>query len=705
MARKRKAKEKTLINRELSWLLFNRRVQMEADNPANPLLERAKFLAIVTSNLDEFVQVRYGEISRAAQGRGVGEKPQGGLSGKSLYRRVNREMLGQQNLQYLLYEGIRSELYLRKVRLYPTFPLTEKLKAREAEIFKEEIRPNIRRLSLQEEPQQKQLHLFVKLLYPRKKEIRFVILALPAALPRLYDLSKEGDTRLLIPLEDILRHHLPGLLRARVEQASAFRVIRNQDFPLPVHDTAEILPAVRDMLRKRRGGAVLRLEVEERMSEEMLAMLAIRFGAPKERRYRVTGPLDLNKLMMSLYGLLPRNGLKYPSHEPAPLPELMGGGLWRRIAAKDILLYHPYHSFAPVAHFLERAAADPAVRSIRQTLYRVSGHSPIIQALAAAAENGKAVTVLLEATARFDEENNLFWGERLERAGCKVLYGLPGLKVHSKVTLVERLERGKLKRYLHLGTGNYHEGTARQYTDFGLLTADRTLGEEALAFFQQLEGYPAPAARELIAAPKELKPALLRLIAREEEHAAAGRPCGILAKMNSLSEEEMIAALYHASGAGVPVRLIVRGLCCLLPGVPGLSKNIRVISIVGRHLEHARCFSFINGGENQVYLSSADWMPRNLQRRAELMFPVKDPECSLAVRNILELQWRDSEKAWQEQPDGSYRRRPSAPQGLNAQETLLFHLDEVLTGKREALSKAWTDASNHAETAAGAAPS
>ncbi len=688
MARKRKARGKVLVNRELSWLLFNRRVQMEADNPANPLLERAKFLAIVTSNLDEFVQVRYGALCGAAPKGGSEQEAEGGMSPRSLYRRVNREMLRQQNLQYLLYEGIRGELCRHRARLYPTFPLTEKRKAREAEIFKQEIRPNLRRLSPQEEPRQKQLHLFVKLLYPRKKETRFLILAVPTALPRLYDLSQEGEPRLLIPLEDIVRHQLPGLLRAKVEQAAAFRIIRNQDIPVTAASSREIVPAVREMLRKRRTGAVLRLEAEERMSEEMLAMLALRFGLPKERRYRVTGPLDLNKLMMSLYGLLPQRELKYPPWEPAPLPGLMGGGLWRAGAAKDVLLYHPCHSFAPVAHFVERAATDPAVKAISQTLYRISGHSPLIQALATAAENGKDVTVLLEATARFDEENNLFWGERLEKAGCKVLYGLPGLKVHGKVLLVERLERGKLRRYLHLGTGNYHEGTAWQYTDFGLLTADRALGEEAQAFFQWLQGGPPPPNRELITAPGQMKPALLRLIAREEEHAAAGRPCGILAKMNSLSDGGMIRALYRAGRAGVPIRLIVRGVCRLLPGVPGLSGNIRVISLVGRHLEHARCFSFVNGGQGEVYLSSADWMPRNLQRRAELMFPLKDPACRQAALNILELQWRDNEKAWQQQPDGSYRRPAAGPQPVNAQETLLYHLEEVLAGNRLSCSPA-----------------
>ncbi len=701
-SQKRKAHGKALGNRELSWLQFNRRVQMEADNPANPLLERAKFLAIATSNLDEFVQVRYGNLYANALGPKAHKKTQGGLPLDKLLKRVNKEMLRQQNLQYLLFEGIRSELYLQKVQLYPTFTLTESMRAKETLIFKEEIKPNLKKLALEEEPQQKQLHLLVKLVQPRKKTLRFVMLALPTALPRLFDLSDSPEVHQLIRLEDIVRHHLASVFpRVKIEQAAVFRVIRNQDFPVEAATQAEVVPAVKEMLQLRRTGQVRRLEAEERMGEEMLSMLMLRFGLPPEQRYRVTGPLDLNKLMMNLYGLLPRADLKYSPVEPQPLRELMGEGLWKRIAAKDTLLYHPYHSFAPVVHFVQQAAKDPAVRSIKQTLYRVSSNSPIVQALAEAAENGKEVVVLFEACARFDEESNLFWGERLEKAGCRVLYGLPGLKTHSKITLVERMERGKTKRYLHLGTGNYHDGTAKLYTDFGLLTADQALGQDAQNFFAELSGVTDLPMGELIRAPEKLKTTLLHLIEREKENALLGKPAGILAKMNSLSDEGMIAALCSASSAGVPIRLLVRGLCCLLPGVPGVSENIQVRSIVGRHLEHARAFCFVAGGEDQVYLSSADWMPRNLHKRVELMFPVKDESCKRAVENVLRLQWQDTEKAWEQGPDGAYERHsPKGQPKLNAQDALLYRLHEVLAGEAPPPSM---DGKGAAESPAGKA--
>ncbi len=682
-ARKRKPRYQRFTNREVSWLQFNARVQMEADNPDNPLLERAKFLAIVTSNLDEFMQVRYHGIREAAHLQNAGKKPLGGGSARNLYRRVNKEILHQQNLQYMLFEGIRSELYLQGVQLYPIFTLTEAMGKRETEIFKTEIKPNLRQLSKDEVLQQKQLHLMVKLFSPRRKETRFATLALPTALPRLYELTSEKGVHMLIRLEDIVRHHLPQLFpKEQVEQAATFRILRNQDFPLGEDRQAGLPGLVREMLRKRRTGQVMRLEAEERMPEEMLLMLMQRFGLQREQRYRVTGPLDLNKLMMNLYGQITRPDLKYMPAEPVLETQLMEEDVFARIARKDYLLYHPYHSFAPVAHLLQKAAKDPAVKAIKQTLYRVSSNSPIVEALAEAAEGGKRVVVVFEAQARFDEENNLFWGERLQKAGCQVIFGLPDLKTHSKITLIEREENGKIKRYLHLATGNYHDVTAKLYTDMGLITANVRLGLDAHRFFTQVEGGPALPMEALVKAPEALKQKLLSLIAREAAHAMAGRPAGILAKMNSLQDKDVIEALYGASQAGVPVRLIVRGICCLVPRLPGISENIRVRSIVGRHLEHARAFVFENGGAGEAYLSSADWMVRNLEKRVELMFPVKNPRLRRAVENVLWLQWRDTEKAWQKQPDGSYvRRSPDGGERMNAQEELLKNIRGVLGAK------------------------
>lgn len=678
-AHKRKAERHAIENRELSWLAFNRRVQEEADNPDNPLLERAKFLAIVTSNLDEFVQVRYQRIYQAAQ---EGKKF-GGVGGHALYRRVNRELLHQNNAQYLLYEGIRSELYLQGVKLYPTFSLDEDHIRREKALFEKEIRPFLKVEPLRgSRPRQKQLYLLVKLARSRHKGGPFCLVGLPTALPRLFDLSKAKEEQCLIRVEDVVKHYLHRLFpKDQVEHVAVFRIIRNQNFPVQERTGEDIVPAVREMLSRRLGGEVMRLEAEERMSEEMLTLLMQQFGLERERRYRVTGPLDLNRMLMNLYALVKRPGLKYPPAQPVEVAPLMGQDAFEQIDRRDWLLYHPYHSFAPVVHLMKLAAQDPTVRAIRQTLYRVSGNSPIVAALAQAAENGKEVQVLFEAHARFDEENNLYWGERLARAGCRVMYGLPGLKTHSKITLFEREVDGQTRREVHLGTGNYHDGTARLYTDFGLLTADPTLTSDAVAFFRGLESGGAEALEELVTAPDQLAPTLLDLIERECGHALAGRGARIVAKMNSLSDKAIIRALLNAGRAGVEIDLIVRGICCVIPEIEGVSDNIHVRSIVGRNLEHARAFVFENGGQREVYLSSADWMPRNLYRRVELMFPVKDVALARAVEHVLYLQWNDTEKARRRLADGAYLLSPRHADGLNAQETLLRDVEGVFAGR------------------------
>lgn len=677
----RKKSRKAIQNRELSWLLFNRRVQEEADNPDNPLLERAKFLSIVTSNLDEFMQVRYHGVYEAAQGKERDKRVQGGMRAETLYRRVNKEILRQNNVQYMLYEGIRSELYLEGVQLYPAFSLNDEALARVKSLFEKEIRPYLKAKSLEESHRrQKQLYFCIKLARGRKREAQFRLISLPAALPRLFDISCDKDVQRLIRLEDVVRLNLSRLFgKEEMEHAAAFRVLRNQDFPVEERTEEDVESAVRTMLAKRPTGQVMRLEAEECMSEEMLTLLMKTFGVEMERRYRVTGPLDLNKMMMALYGIVKRPDLKYAPAAPAETPQLMGEDVFDQIDRRDWLLYHPYYSFAPVVHLMQRAAEDPTVRSIRQTLYRVSGNSPIVAALAQAAENGKSVTVLFEAHARFDEENNLYWGERLRRAGCRVLYGLPHLKVHSKITLFEREVNGQVRREVHLGTGNYHDGTAKLYTDFGLLTADPGLTDDAVAFFDLLEGKEGEM-HQMVKAPDMLQPKLLTLFEREMSHAREGRPARIVAKMNSLCDPKMMRALMEAGQAGVEIYLIIRGICCLIPEVPGLTDNIHVRSIVGRHLEHARAFLFENGGEHEVYLSSADWMQRNLYKRVELMFPVKDETLRQAVENVLQLQWNDTEKCRWRRGNGEYVLQRRGPGGLNAQETMLKDIQGVFAG-------------------------
>lgn len=667
------------INRELSWLKFNNRIQEEADNVDNPLLERAKFLAIVTSNMDEFLQVRY---ERIYEGRGSEEKLQGHISGKKLYRKVNKELLHQCNRQYTLYEGIRSELHLQGIQLYPAFFMDSALSEREKVLFEQEICPHLKVEELKSvRIRQKQLYVCVKLVRSPRKPAQFKLIALPTSLPRLYDLSENKDQQCLIKLEDIVQHHIYRLFpREEVEHSAVFRVLCNQNFPVVEETAQDVVPAVQEMLLKRLQGAVTRLEAEERMSEEMLTLLMKQFRVEQERRYRVTGPLDLNKLMMSLYSMVKRADLKYPAAQPLEVPALMGEDVFDVIDREDWLLFHPYHSFAPVVHLMQRAAVDPTVKSIKQTLYRVSGTSPIVAALAQAAENGKDVLVLFEAHARFDEANNLHWGQKLEAAGCRVLYGLPNLKVHSKVTLFEREVDGELRREVHLGTGNYHDGTAKLYTDFGLLTADKQLTADAAAFFDALRGRDAHL-EEIVKAPDQMQKKLISLIEREAVNAENGLPARILAKMNSLSDKKIIKALLKASQAGVEINLIVRGVCCVIPEVEGVSENIHVRSIVGRHLEHARAFMFENAGQHEVYLASADWMPRNLVRRAELMFPIKEEASRRAVENVLALQWNDTQKARRCNADGDYELNKLEEGGVNAQETLLKDIWGVYEGK------------------------
>ena len=493
-----RAVNNAIQNRELSWLQFNRRVQMEADQPKNPLLERAKFLAIVTSNLDEFFQVRYNGVYRKAIGKKAEEKQQGGISARNLYRKVNKEILSQNNMQYTLYEGICSELYLHGIRLYPVFPLSTAQQEKEKALFEESIKPYLKVVPEDTVIAQKQLHLCVRLQKTKGKKASYAMVALPTTLPRIYDISVGETDQCLINLEDIVRHHVQQLFPKNVvESCAAFRVLRNQDFDLPEEGSMDDM--IREMLAERITGQVMRLEAEERMPEDMLAWLMKSFKVDEYRRYRATGPLDLNKLMMAVYGAIKRPELKFAPKAQLLVEELMGEDVFEKIDKRDYLLYHPYHSFEPVVHLLEKAATDPSVKSVQQTLYRVSGNSPIVSALAKAAANGKKVFVLFESQARFDEENNLFWGERLRRAGCEVHYGFPNLKCHSKITLIEREVEGEIRRTLHLGTGNYNDVTARLYTDMALMTADRQLGIDATLFFNMLSGYAA--AQEVLSLP------------------------------------------------------------------------------------------------------------------------------------------------------------------------------------------------------------
>ena len=431
--------------------------------------------------------------------------------------------------------------------------------------------------------------------------------------------------------------------------------MRNADFEIDEDDAGDLLKEIEQKLKKRQRGDVIRLEVEEGIDKRLLKILKKELGASGSMIYTINGPLDLT-FLSKVAGLDGFEHLKNPGYKPAPVPGLKPDeDIFAQIRERDILLHHPYQTFDPVVALVKQAAVDPDVLAIKQTLYRVSGNSPIIAALALAAENGKQVSVLVELKARFDEENNIIWARKLEKAGAHVIYGLRGLKTHSKITLVVRRDEDGIRRYVHLGTGNYNDITARFYTDMGLLTCTNPIGEDATAVFNMLSGYSEPPKwNKLMVAPIWLRDRCLKLIHRETAHAREGKKAKIIAKMNSLCDAEMIAALYEASCAGVEIDLIVRGICCLKAGVPGLSEHIRVRSIVGTFLEHSRIFYFYNDGWEDIYMGSADWMPRNLDKRVEILFPVEDTDCKERVKHILQIQLEDNVKAHLLQPDGTY---------------------------------------------------
>ncbi len=674
------------LDRELTWLQFNHRVQKEAENQRNPLLERAKFLGIVTSNLDEFMQVRYVGILKGGLSANRNMFLSSGLSQKEKLERVNYAVNEQQKMQYTLYQGLIGEMATQGIRFYPNFEPTVAMEAEIKRIFWNEIMPKLKIIPWGEEywpMNQKKLRIMVKLQPKNGKDVRYAMVSYPGT-PRLFKLPCNDGSICLIRHEDLLRQWLWMMFsQDDIIEASAFRIIRNQDFPLdPAEDVAT---AVREMLVKRTTGSVMRLEAEAGIGDDTLQILAQRFQVPENQIFKAPGPLDLNKLMMTCYGLIRQPELKYPKVKPVIIHELMDQEIFKKIEQRDWLLFHPYHSFDPVINLLSRAAVDPETISIKATLYRVGNNSQVIRALIKAAEAGKQVEVIMETQARFDEDANLANSDRLRRAGCNVICGIPGLKTHSKAILITREEYGVQKHYVHLGTGNYHDGNVRLYTDMALLTCEEQLCNDVQRFFYALENESRDLQTvSLIAAPSTMKNKVFELIRREKEHALAGRPSGIIAKMNSLLDEQVTDALYDASAAGVKIQLIVRGICTLIPGDKNLSRNIQVISIVGRHLEHARAFRFENGGNEEIYLSSADWMPRNLNKRYELMFLIRDDACKRAVENVLKLQLMDNQQCWCMDPCGDYTRRdPNGALPVNAQEVLLYSLDDVFSGKWE----------------------
>ncbi len=679
-------------NRELSWLAFNERVLSEARDKNIPLLERCKFLGITASNLDEFIMVRVASLKDQISA-GYEKRDIAGMNAKEQLEALVPEVHNFMEQQYQVYN--RSLLPALKKAGIKVITAHEQLTDVQQKVvdqyFMESVYPVLTPMAVDPSRpfplvRNKSLNIAALLQYKKEKkedkkedkkdekkgdksygkgsllhhaqDVEFVTVQVPSVLPRVFRLP--GDGCKLILLEEIIERNIGKLfLNYNVVCAHPYRVMRNSDLAIDEEEAVDLLQTIEKQLKKRAWGEVIRLEVEASMDKRLLKYLKKEFHVRDEEIYKINGPLDIT-FMSKISGAAGAEfeHLKDPKHVPQPIPQFQNeDDIFTNIRKGDILMHHPYQTFDNVVDFVRQAAKDPTVLAIKQTLYRVSGNSPIIAALAKAAENGKQVTVLVELKARFDEENNIHWAKKLERAGCHVIYGLLGLKTHCKITLVVRMEEDGIRRYVHLGTGNYNDSTAKLYTDTGLMTCREKIGEDATAVFNMLSGYSEPLGWNALAvAPLWLKDKFLYLIGRERDMALQGKEARIIAKMNSLSDPVIIKALYEASAAGVKIDLVVRGICCLKTGIPGVSENITVRSIVGTFLEHSRIYYFHNNGQEELYMASADWMPRNLDRRVEIMFPVEDPALKEEVKEILRVTLQDNLKARFLQPNGTYEK-------------------------------------------------
>ena len=653
-------------NRELSWIKFDGRVLDEARDKTIPLLERLKFVSITSSNLDEFFMVRVASLKDMVHA-GYKKKDIAGMTATEQLNAINTATRKLVDTQYSTYN--RSLLPLLKAKDIRILDAYEDLNDTQAAFadayFMENVYPVLTPMAVDASrpfPLIRNKTLNIAALIKRKeseKEVEFATVQVPSVLPRLVEIpsEKEGGRTFLL-LEQMIERNISKLfLNCKVVCAYPYRIMRNADLSIDEDEAADLLKEIQKQLKMRQWGEVIRLEVEDKMDEKLLAILKEELKVKDADIFKINGPIDLT-FLMKLYGLKGCDDLRYKKYVPQRVPQIEPGeDIFAEIRKGDILMHHPYQTFDPVVDFIRQAAKDPDVLAIKQTLYRVSGNSPIIASLAQAAENGKQVSVLVELKARFDEENNIVWAKKLEKAGCHVIYGLVGLKTHSKIALVVRREEDGIRRYVHLGTGNYNDSTAKLYTDCGIFTCSEAIGEDATAVFNMLSGYSEPLSwNRLVVAPIWLRKKFLKLINRETKNAKEGGEGKIIAKMNSLCDKEIIAALYEASAAGVQIDLIVRGICCLKVGIPGISENIRVRSIVGNFLEHSRIFYFYNNGQPEFYMGSADWMPRNLDRRVEILFPVEDEEIQKSVYHILEVELADNVKAHILNKDGEYEK-------------------------------------------------
>lgn len=654
------------INRELSWLEFNQRVLEEAKDKSNPLFERLRFLSIASSNLDEFFMVRVASLKD--QVNADYDKPDpSGLTPKHQLRKISLRVRKMMYDQYNTYNrSLMPKLKKQGITIVKRTSLSIRERTFIQDYFTNIIYPALTPVTVDSSRQfpvilNKSLNIamFVKDKSKVGKQI-FIIVQVPSVLPRLVELIPDGQKRekRFILLEEVIMMFMKKIFQGHdIICASPFRITRNADLSIEAEEAEDLLIEIEKSLMRRTTGAVIRLEVDSKMSQELILILKDALEIHQGEIYHITGPIDLT-FLEKFYSTGGYEHFKYSEHIPQMPKDFQSEeDIFEAISQKDIMLFHPYESFDPVIAFVKKAAQDPNVLAIKQTLYRVSGDSPIIEALSEAADRGKQVTVLIEVQARFDEENNIQWAKKLEQSGCHVIYGLVGLKTHCKITLVVRMEGNGTKRYVHLGTGNYNDITAKFYTDLGLFTCDEDIGSDASSLFNKLTGYfESPNLQKLYIAPFNLRSTIGNLIRRERENAERGKKARIIIKLNSLVDKEIIAELYKASSAGVKIELVIRGICCLRPGIPKISENITVMSIVGRFLEHTRLMYFYNDSQEEVYLSSADLMPRNLDRRVELMFSVEDETIRSRLIHILHITLKDTVKARLLKETGLYKR-------------------------------------------------
>ena len=685
-------------NRELSWIKFEHRVLNEAKDKEIPILDRLKFVSITSSNLDEFFMVRVASL-KDMEHAGYTKKDIAGMDPTEQLCAIGKEVHALVEKQYSTYnrslmpilrkEGIRiigayEELnekqatYVDKYFMEHVYPVLTPMAVDASRPF-----PLVRNKSLNIAALIKSKHPNSKLQQGSKQELEFATVQVPSVLPRLVPIPGEDDRYTFTLLEQIIEKNMAQLfLNYDLVCAYPYRIMRNADLSFDEDEASDLLKEIQKQLAKRQWGEVIRLEIEHKADKRLLQVLKEQLAVSGKDVYEIAGPLDLT-FLMKMYGLSGCDDLREKLFVPQKNPRILPGeSIFDEIKKGDIFLTHPYETFDPVVDFIKQAAVDPDVLAIKQTLYRVSGNSPIIAALAKAAENGKQVTVLVELKARFDEENNIVWAQKLEKAGCHVIYGLVGLKTHCKIALVVRREEDAITRYVHLGTGNYNDSTAKLYTDCGIFTCNENYGEDATAVFNMLSGYSEPARwNKLVVAPIWLRDRFIALINREIAHAKEGKEAYIVAKMNSLCDRQIIEKLYEASSVGVEIFLVIRGICCLRTGIPGVSEHIHVTSIVGTFLEHSRIFYFYNNGQEDIYMGSADWMPRNLDRRVEIVFPVEDDVIKDRIKHILDVLLRDNLKAYAMLSDGTYAKMSRrGKQAIGAQMTFCR---EAMEGAKE----------------------